>query len=143
MMLSNQGMMILATTPVNPSYFKNPLRDDALVAIAGPITNVLCGLVLIVMLWIPGLAPIDSISWVALMYAIFINFLMAIFNMFPIPPLDGSHIIRMFLPFSVRRQYDDFAKSGFGFMLTFALGWYVLPYFDKTIWRVIAALTPN
>ncbi len=53
--LSNYGFMILATTPVDPSRLRKPLRDQALVAVAGPIMNVVCAAVMLGILWIPGM----------------------------------------------------------------------------------------
>jgi Zn-dependent protease len=119
-------------TPVTPRNFKNYRRDDILVTIAGPISNLLLATVaLIVMLVIkhgiaggkvavftamalamhfpgvstenlPALFPIALLSY----YVILINLLLFVFNLVPFPPLDGSRILRHFLPYNALQVYD-------------------------------------
>jgi Zn-dependent protease len=90
--------------PVNPAYFKNPKRDLVWVSLAGPASNLLLafGFGLIFRL-IPHGTIMFSTGYsnmliIMLIYAVVINLVLAVFNLIPIPPLDGSKILAGFLP---------------------------------------------
>lgn len=103
------GIGYAKPVPINSRYFKKPKRDMALVGAAGPISNVLMALLFgffmkLFYLLIPFL-PMNETSVVAygylaqiLYYGILYNVIFAIFNLIPIPPLDGSRILYAFLP---------------------------------------------
>lgn len=103
------GIGYAKPVPINSRYFKKPKRDMALVGAAGPISNVLMALIFgffmkLFYLLIPFL-PMNETSVVAygylvqiLYYGIAYNVIFAIFNLIPIPPLDGSRILYAFLP---------------------------------------------
>ena len=87
--------------PVNPNNFRNYRRDDNLVSLAGPGSNLLLGFAILVVIRVMGFVPIESGSFAAqfihvLMNLTFINILLAWFNLIPIPPLDGSHLLKNF-----------------------------------------------
>ena len=113
--------------PVDMRYFKNPKRDFALVAIAGPLSNLIQA-----MLW-AGLLSIllhtevwpdpESRGVQVLVMGIFINVLLAIFNLIPLPPLDGSRIVMYFLRGEALRSYVQLER--FGLFLILALVFYV------------------
>ncbi len=95
--------------PINPYNFKDPKKGMALSAIAGPAVNILmalaCSLLLRgVMTSLEGKVPEPIWSWVAtpvtlmLAYGIIINVVLAVLNMIPIPPLDGSRVVYWLLP---------------------------------------------
>lgn len=84
--------------PINPNYFKNRKLGTFLVSIAGVTVNMLLAILLTALL---GLAFVFSESQLLIdiiYYGITINIVLAVFNLFPIPPLDGSKILLTFLP---------------------------------------------
>jgi Zn-dependent protease len=118
--LSSGGLLTLAQTPVDPSRMRNPMRSQVLVSLAGPLTNFLWGGFLASLLWIPGLAPKDSVNYLVFFYGGMWNFIIGFFNLIPFPPLDGYGIIRPILPVETRRSLDAIRRSG-GFALIGAL----------------------
>ena len=88
--------------PVNPMYFRHRKRDMALTALAGPASNLLVALLAALIynvIWL--LHPSASVlQWINYFfyYFIVINISLAVFNLLPIPPLDGSRIVLLFLP---------------------------------------------
>lgn len=83
--------------PVNPMYFKNPKRDMALTALAGPVANMIAAILGGFLYQI-----FFRLGWYkAVMLMIFyiqVNVFLAVFNLIPVPPLDGSKILMRFLP---------------------------------------------
>ncbi|MEW9121986.1 MAG: site-2 protease family protein [Thermotaleaceae bacterium] len=84
---------------VDPSNFKNPRRDDILVSLAGPLMNLFIALFFLILMKITYSLPPTVLSdtlYETLMdifdYTLWINVVLFVFNLLPIPPLDGSHI---------------------------------------------------
>jgi Zn-dependent protease len=111
--------------PVDPFNFREPKKDMALVSLAGPGTNLLIALVfsLICHLLFPGLSfdviRSGGIIGFLLGTVVYINLLLAIFNLIPIPPLDGSKIFALILP---DREAAVYLSIGtFGILIIFLL----------------------
>jgi len=108
--------------PVDPRNFKNPLRDMAIVALAGPVSNLLMavGWALVTRLGVTIGAGIESVS-LPLIYTgvagISINLVLALINLLPIPPLDGSRILTGMLPRYWAWQYNRLERYGFIILL--------------------------
>jgi Zn-dependent protease len=133
-------------TPVTARNFKNYKRDDILVTLAGPASNLLSATVALILLIVikhllpngvlsiatavaiaqrtPGVATegLPALFPIALFlyFVIFINLLLFVFNLIPLPPLDGSHILRHFLPYKAVQLYDRIGM--FSLIILFLVG---------------------
>jgi len=151
-------------TPVDPRNFQNEVRDDILTSVAGPVSNFLIaagavlGMALIALVSSDGRnlvrsiagAPQGEVSPTALVVPVvvffyqtmLINVLLAVFNLIPIPPLDGSHVLRHFLSDSARNIYDTVGVAGLvllfvaGRPLVAALVQPFLRFFDALLLRL-------
>ncbi len=109
--------------PFQPRFFRNPRNGIVLVAIAGPLANfavaLLCafiyvGTVVFATKYMPNSESTSLLFIVKSAEAgIFINCALAWFNLLPIPPLDGSHVLARFLPRPLAAQYEQLGRYGF------------------------------
>ena len=120
-------------TPVDPRNFKNPMLDDILTSVVGPISNfVIATVALLVLVLIKNasaageqivfgtlqgasfadtnslLVPLCKLAFAMMI----INIVLGVFNLIPVPPLDGSHVVRHLLPAGALRIYDTVGTFG-------------------------------
>lgn len=118
--------------PINPYHFRNPKKDTALVGLAGPSMNILIA-VLLSLLIRGGFSLFTS----AIVLGIMINLILAIFNLIPIPPMDGSRVFISFLPRKIAHVYRKIEPYGFFIiMFLFTTGffkWFIMPLVDTTL----------
>lgn len=118
--------------PINFSLLRNPKKDMFAVGIAGPAANFLAALVLASLLKIPFLADILIIKFLLVQVAA-INIILAVFNMMPVPPLDGSRILFSILPNELALKY--IRLEPFGMFILLGLLW--LGVVNKFIWPIV------
>ena len=99
--------------PINPMNFHNPLRDSALVSLAGPLSNILLATLLAIPL------RLGFNFGLYLLPFIFINLALAVFNLLPIHPLDGFKIVGGILPLQLAYHWAALAPYGMWFLLIF------------------------
>ncbi|MCC5909913.1 MAG: site-2 protease family protein [Clostridiaceae bacterium] len=99
--------------PINPNNFTNRKLGYFLVSIAGPMSNILLSIFLTFILGFLIKFDMSTLVYNMLYFAIFINLVLAVFNLFPIPPLDGSKIILTLLPRSFEEKYYRFQKYSY------------------------------
>jgi len=123
LLISNVGFIIGWAKPVpyNPYNLRDKKNGEMLVALAGPVSNLLLALIfgiIIRILLFQGIG-IDSSIISFFSIVVFYNILLAIFNLVPIPPLDGSKILFHFLPYSSHNIREVLEKNGMLFLLLF------------------------
>ena len=109
--------------PVDPFNLKEGRKDIALVSLAGPMTNVILAIIaaiLLHLLFAGGSLVNPSLVEIILLTIVRINVLLAIFNLLPIPPLDGSKIFALILPEKTADSYLSLGSMG-TFLLLFLL----------------------
>ena len=102
--------------PVDARNFKNPLHDMALVALAGPVANLLMALAWALLARLGVIIGMEAISLPLIsmgVAGISINLTLALINLLPIPPLDGSRILTGILPSRLAWQYNRLEPYGF------------------------------
>jgi len=146
-------------TPVDPRNFRNAVLDDIKTSVVGPVSNFMVAGVALLILAIISLTSSMGQAIVRIMPLVYphhldvlatqtnsflmpislfayelmvINIVLAVFNLIPVPPLDGSHVLRHFLPETVRRAYDT--VGWFGLL---ALVYFGGPLLGKLIFPVI------
>jgi Zn-dependent protease len=95
-----------------------------LVALAGPAMNLLLGTLIAgvhaILVWQNVLAFNHEVSWI-LRFAVLTNFVLFFFNLLPVPPLDGGHVLQSFMPYRYRDRFDNIARYSPFLLLGFLL----------------------
>ena len=135
--------------PVNPRNYRNFKKGDIIVSLAGVTTNliiaVLCVPAIMLVYFIGSLSPAltgaASIFQLMLVFGIQLNVILASFNLIPLPPLDGSHVMKYLLPPAWSLQYQSLGR--YGLILLFLLisfGRPLLMMWFKPAFALIAVL---
>ena len=129
--------------PVNPMNFSNYRRDDILVSVVGPLSNICMALVCTVLFIVMRqIAPASSLGDVRDISGFLLNMFLggiqlnvglAVFNMIPVPPLDGSHVVASFLPPEAGARFRSIGFMGI-FILLIAMRW---PPFNNLLLEVM------
>lgn len=119
--------------PIDYRNLRDPKRDMILIGAAGPAANLACAVAAAVLWRFASQVPYADFIFRSL---ITVNVCLAVFNLIPIPPLDGSRIVAGFLPASLARGYS--AIEPYGFFILLALMWFNI--LDWVIWPAVEAL---
>ncbi len=129
--------------PVSPYYFKNRQRGMGIVGIAGPATNFILAVVFALIL--NALHPsTDSLAFEALFLLFQVNIVLGLFNLIPIPPLDGSRVLGAFLPRNAYEKWIQVDRYGMFIILIFVFvfwGRFSFILQDVIIWLANIFLT--
>ncbi|MDG1437615.1 MAG: site-2 protease family protein [Emcibacteraceae bacterium] len=128
LLMSGSGFMFgyAKPVPVNFNALNNPRRDSVLVALAGPGANIFLLVMAAIFLNFISFIPALANEWVGqnLVNMILINAILAVFNMLPLPPLDGGRVAVGILPYALARPLAKLERYG---MLIIIMGLFVVP----------------
>jgi Zn-dependent protease len=131
LLLSGSSFLIgwAKPVPVNPLNFRNYRWGEFAVSAAGPLSNLVLAAIFSGVLRLgvenPGLSQLAS-------YGVMINILLALFNLIPIPPLDGSHILALALPRELARLYGHLQPVGMVII--------IILMFTGILWKILLPL---
>jgi Zn-dependent protease len=134
LLISHAGILFgwAKPVPVNPLNYRNYRWGEFAVSAAGPVSNLVLAAIFSILVRMgfnnPGLMQMAY-------FGVSINIFLALFNLIPIPPLDGSHILALFLPRDLARMYDYLQPVGFILILilfyTGIMGVLLMPLYRK------------
>ncbi len=127
--------------PVNPYNYRRPVLGDVCVSAAGVAVNFMIAVVMILLLNVVQFifhGPQETLAVKVLVNVAILNIVLAMFNLIPIPPLDGSHLFKYLLPQELQRGYEKLGRSGVGFIILIVLinvpvVWHI---FDTVLFRL-------
>jgi len=121
--------------PIDTRYFKDPEKDMAIVGFAGPLANFTVAVIISAVFRIVPLPQSEFGLFLSniFQYAIWINIALGIFNLLPVPPLDGSRILRAILPYEGQIFMDRMEPYGF-FVLIFLI---IFPGFSDILFYIV------
>ena len=130
--------------PVQPQYFKSPLLDMALVAIAGPVSNFIMACIWAMLIQL-AVMSLDQSQWLIFLVkmgenGIIINIVLMVLNLLPIPPLDGGRVLAGILPPKLALPYMQLERFGMVIILLLLVSgilgkilWPMVQYFVKIV----------
>lgn len=149
LLLASHGQMAIGgakPVPVNPRNYRDYKRGDIIVSLAGVATNLLIAAGCALLLGLIGFAgrsafgagPTLAIVQAMLVFGVLVNLSLIAFNLLPIPPLDGSHVMKYLLPPAWSLQYQRVGFLGIFLLLlvvnTGFFRWWMTPVFAVTDW---------
>ena len=141
------GRMLLGgakPVPVNPRNYRNFRRGDIIVSLAGVATNLViaiaCAAIFPALGWlgraVPSLEMSAAILQAMMAIGIQLNLVLIVFNLIPIPPLDGSHVMKYLLPASLSFRYQQISR--YGIILLIAMMWIAPGFLSKLMFPATA-----
>jgi Zn-dependent protease len=134
--LSSSGNFVFGAAkpvPVNYWSLKNPKRDMIWIGLAGPAANFILAFTVAAIL---RFIPLQGTAAYLFFHLLTINVVLAIFNLIPIPPLDGSKILMGLLPQQLSQSYASLER--YGFIILFIFIW--LGVFDRLLWPLVGSV---
>ena len=130
--------------PIDPRKFRNFRGGDIRVSLAGIVSNLILAvaftLMAVVFIKLQGVLPAGESTFGFLVrtarFGVFIKLILAFFNLVPIPPLDGSHVVYHFLPRGWRATYQQAGR--YGLLALIVLAFLYPPFFSIILWPVFA-----
>lgn len=116
--------------PVDPFNFRDPKKDMAITALAGPLTNLAIALIFALLLRLVDIPILQQIF----LQSVFINVGLAVFNLFPLPPLDGFKVLAGILSDNIANEMYKLER--YGFIIVFM----VLIFFPQIIFNIISPI---
>jgi len=126
----------------NPSYYRDYKMGRILVAVAGPAMNLCQAMLAVAVGYLLFKTSVNIGSFGHLFLAVFIiiNIVLMVFNLLPLPPLDGGHVMEMLLPWEKREGFRRFGQYGILILLAlmwFGVLWVIISFFLNATFTVI------
>lgn len=121
--------------PVNPYNYRRPVLGDICVSVGGVAVNFLIAVMMILLLNVVhfvSATPTGTMAVNVLMNVALLNIVLTLFNLIPIPPLDGSHLFKYILPQELRGSYEKLGRTGAGFIIL------ILAINIPSVWNVFS-----
>ena len=138
LIFSNIGFIFAWAKPVpyNPHNLRDKKNGEMLVALAGPLSNLIIAFIFGAIIRIMMMQNIDSSMILFFSFIVYLNIILALFNLVPIPPLDGSKILFHFLPYSMQGTKEFLEKNGMILLLVFIF----FGGFELILWPILELL---
>ncbi len=133
--------------PYNPHNLRNKRWGEALVAGAGPFVNVVIAVVFAMMIRFSDILALPEASLPLIAFVVYLNLLLALFNMVPVPPLDGSKILKSLLPIGLMIKFRAFEEFMYRYGILGAILFLFIfitllwPFFSAFLGMVFTLLT--
>jgi Zn-dependent protease len=127
--------------PYNPNNLKNPRSGSAMIALAGPLTNILLAIVFGIVIRVSALFPVSDLFVQLLGIVVLVNIVLAMFNLIPIPPLDGSRVLFALLPQTPTTYRVMYALERWGLLLVLAFAFFGFQFLTPAIGWLFSLFT--
>ncbi len=119
--------------PVNPLNFSDIKKGELFVSASGILANFGLAISGTILFHLSRILHAPGLIQAGFVYLVFINLILGVFNLFPIPPLDGSKIVLSLLPYNLAKEYQKIEK--YGFLILIAL--MVIPFGDSSLLQAV------